>query len=75
MRKMKYRVTKKSLKRFEIFSIIPVIKDAQDIELYQARLFCLILIFFHFGFGKWIIIKNGMKEVGWFRIIRFQSLN
>jgi hypothetical protein len=63
------------LKYFEGFSIIVIIKDAQDIELYQARLFCLILIFFHFGFSKWIFIKNGMKEVSWFKNTRFQSLN
>ena len=59
MRKMKYRVTKKSLKRFEIFSIIPVIKDAQDIELYQAHLFCLILIFSTSVLVNGFLLKTG----------------
>ena len=57
------------------FGIIISIKDAQDIELYQARLFCLILIFFHFGFGKRILMVNGIKKIGWFKNSRFRFLN
>ena len=33
-----------SLKCFEGFSIIISIKDAQDIELYQARLFLILIL-------------------------------
>ena len=50
------------MKYFERFSIIIIIKDAQDIELYQVRLFCLTLIFFHFGFGKRTLRENGIYE-------------
>ena len=32
-------------------------------------------MFFHFGFGKRILVLNGIKETGWFRNSRFQSLN
>ena len=41
----------------------------------QVRLFCLILIFFHFGFGKRILMVNGIKKIGWFRNSRFLSLS
>ena len=63
------------MKCFRKFSIILIIKDAQDIELYQARLFCSILVFFNFGFGKRILMVNGIKETGRFRISRFRSLS
>ena len=56
------------MKCFRKFSIILIIKDAQDIELYQARLFCLILIFFHFVFGKRILMVNRIKKIGWLKI-------
>ncbi len=29
---------------------------------------------FQFGFDKWILVVNGIKETGWFRITRFRSL-
>ena len=61
------------MKCFREFSIILIIKDARDIELYQARLF-LVLMFFHFGFGRWILTENG-KELGWFKNSRFRSLS
>ena len=32
-------------------------------------------MFFHFGFGKWILAVNEIKEIGWFRNTRFRSLN
>lgn len=32
-------------------------------------------MFFHFGFGRWILTENGIKEIGWFRNIRFRFLN
>lgn len=37
--------------------------------------FVLVLMFFHFGFGNRILIENWIKEIGWFKNIRFQSLN
>lgn len=37
--------------------------------------FVLVLMFFHFGFGDRILIENGIKEIGWFKNTRFQSLN
>ena len=32
-------------------------------------------ILFHFGFSKWILIENGIKETGWFKNSGFLSLN
>ena len=37
--------------------------------------FVLILMIFHFGFGNLILTTNGIKEIGWFRILRFLSLS
>ena len=38
---------------------------------YIRRIF-LILMFFHFGFDKWILVVNGIKEIGWFENLRFR---
>ena len=32
-------------------------------------------MFFHFGFDKRILVVNGIKEVGWFRYLRFRFLS
>ena len=37
--------------------------------------FVLVLMFFHSGFGNLILTIKGIKEIGWFRISRFLSLN
>ena len=40
-----------------------------------AFFFCLIMMLFHFGFGKRILVINWIKETGWFRNTRLRSLN
>ena len=32
-------------------------------------------MFFHFGFGRWILTENGIKEIGWLKNSRFRFLN
>ena len=45
-------------------------RDRTCLGIDESYLF-LIDIVFHFGFDKWVLVVNGIKETGWFKNTRF----